>query len=70
MTMTITTYRAANVVFAMLDELGETGGAKVENGGLYTRREENCGWRYRSAVADETEARGWIDCFYATRLPQ
>ncbi len=70
MAMTIISPLYDDVVFAMLDELGETGGAKVENGGLYTRREENCGWRYRGAVADETEARGWIDCFYATRLPQ
>lgn len=57
-------------VFAWLDELGETGSAKVENGGLYTRREENADWMHRGPVTDEAEANDWIDCYYATRLPQ
>lgn len=47
-----------------LRALGETGSAKVERGGLYTRREENSRWLFEGAV-DEAEAREQIECWFA-----
>jgi hypothetical protein len=46
-----------------LQALGETGSAKVENGGLYTRREENCDWLFEGVVNEE--AREQIECWFA-----
>ena len=56
---------SAEQVTEALRALGETGSAKVEHGGLYTRREENCGWRYEGSVS-EAEAREQIECWFAT----
>lgn len=51
-------------VTEVLRALGETGSAKVERGGLYTRREENCNWRYEGVVNEEA-AREQIECWFA-----
>jgi len=40
-----------------LSEIGETGNAKVKNGGLYIQREENADWQFAGTVADEAEAK-------------
>lgn len=38
-----------------LSDIGATGNAKIERGGLYTQREENCDWRFCGAVAEADE---------------
>lgn len=43
-----------------LNELGETGNAKVKDGGLYIQREENCDWQFAGSVADEEEAKATV----------
>lgn len=42
-------------------ELGETGAAKIERGGLYVRREENCDWLYCGPVQDAESADTTLD---------
>jgi hypothetical protein len=43
----------AQNVDSYLDEIGETGSAKVTRSGFYTRREENCDWLFCGEVEAE-----------------
>lgn len=47
-----------------LNELGETGSAKISNAGLYVRREENADWQFCGAVENTEEAQEVIDNYY------
>lgn len=47
-----------------LNELGETGSAKISKGGLYVRREENTDWQFCGTVENTEEAQEVIDNYY------
>lgn len=47
-----------------LDEIGETGSAKIVRGDLYTQVEENSDWLFCGSVDDEPEAEEILDTWF------
>lgn len=47
-----------------LARLGETGNAKIKNGGLYVQREENADWQYVGTVFNEVTAKKQIEAYF------
>lgn len=61
----------ADDVRAVRDGLGETGSAWVkDDGGLYSKREENCDTVFHGSVADVDEARAVLDEPNHTPVPK
>jgi hypothetical protein len=55
---------ASEIQNQLVENVGETGNAKVEDGGLYIQCEENTDWQFYGSVEDVDDAKRVVNEFF------